>query len=148
MGMTNEEREKHIRVASVLIGAINDLIRPILMYQIEKDVTREALENYIKMLEQQPSENCISREEAKNLFLDGTEGYDFRSFTRMEIGEMLDELSPVTPSRPKGKWIEHPHECGSNWEYPKYECSKCHVWVEDDSDFCPCCGVDMRGDTE
>lgn len=58
MGMTNEEREKHIRIANMLIGAINDLIRPILMYQVEKDVTREALENYIKMLEQQPCEDA------------------------------------------------------------------------------------------
>ena len=52
MGMPNEEREKHIRIANMLIGVINDLERPMLMYQIEKDVTREALENYIKMLEQ------------------------------------------------------------------------------------------------
>lgn len=57
MGMTNEEREKHIRIANMLIGAINDLIRPILLYQIEKDVAKEALENYIKMLEQQPCED-------------------------------------------------------------------------------------------
>lgn len=58
MGMTNEEREKHIRIANMLIGAINDLIRPILMYQIEKDVAKEALENYIKMLERQPCEDA------------------------------------------------------------------------------------------
>lgn len=44
----------------------------------------------------------------------------------------------------KGHWIEHPHECGINWEYPMYECSECHGWTEDDSDFCPNCGVDMR----
>lgn len=56
--MTNEEREKHIRIANMLIGAINDLERPMLMYQIEKDVAKEALENYIKMLEQQPCKDA------------------------------------------------------------------------------------------
>lgn len=44
----------------------------------------------------------------------------------------------------KGHWIEHPHECGINWEYPMYECSECHEWAEDDSDFCPNCGANMR----
>lgn len=60
--MTNEEREKHIRIANMLIGVITDLERPILMYQIEKDVAREALENYVKILESQPCEDCIGKE--------------------------------------------------------------------------------------
>lgn len=44
----------------------------------------------------------------------------------------------------KGHWIEHPHEAGPNWEYSRYECSECHDWAEDDSDYCPYCGADMR----
>ena len=51
----------------------------------------------------------------------------------------------VMPQEPrKGHWIEHPHVAGANWEYSKYECSECHVWEEDDSDYCPNCGADMR----
>ena len=48
-------------------------------------------------------EDCISREDAKNLFWDGTEGYDCRGFTRMEIGEMLGDLPSVTPQQTR--WI-------------------------------------------
>ena len=44
---------------------------------------------------------------------------------------------------PKGHWIEHPHEAGPNWEYSRYECSECHDWAEDDSDYCPYCGAKM-----
>jgi hypothetical protein len=59
----------------------------------------------------QPCEDAISREDTKNLFWDGTEGYDCRGFTRMEIGEMLDDLPSVTP---KTRWIpvseQHPKE--------------------------------------
>lgn len=51
--MTNEKREKHIRIANMLIELINDVQLPMLLYQIEKDVAKEALENYIKMLESQ-----------------------------------------------------------------------------------------------
>ena len=99
--MTNEEREKHIRIANMLIGAINDLIRPILMYQIEKDVTKEALENYIKMLEQQPCEDCISRADVINAI----ESEDKLSFMgafcshdcAMGFIETIKELPSVTP---------------------------------------------------
>ncbi len=44
-----------------------------------------------------------------------------------------------------GYWIVHPHERGTNWEYPAYECSKCHEWSDNDSDFCPHCGIKMEG---
>ena len=50
-----------------------------------------------------------------------------------------------TQVRQTGEWIEHPHEVGPCLEYSRYECSECHEWAEDDSDFCPYCGVDMRG---
>ena len=52
--MNNLEKAKQIRIANMLIGAIKDLRTPMLMYQIEKDVAKEALESYIKTLEQQP----------------------------------------------------------------------------------------------
>lgn len=58
--MTNEEREKKTRIANMLIGTIKDLRTPMLMYQVEKDVAKEALENYIKALEQQPTKPTAS----------------------------------------------------------------------------------------
>lgn len=66
------------------------------------EITEKERDRIIHALEQQSSEDCISREDAKNLFWDGTEGYDCRGFTRMEIGEMLDDLPSVTP---KTRWI-------------------------------------------
>jgi predicted amidophosphoribosyltransferase len=41
-------------------------------------------------------------------------------------------------------WIEHPHESGENWEYSMYECSDCHEWFDNDSNYCPNCGVKMK----
>lgn len=115
------------------------------MYE-RKERRKRAIEAALIALEQQPCEDAISRQAVfDNAYAYGNglepEGYCVNV-------EDIQALPSVTPSRPRGKWIEHPHECGSNWEYPKYECSKCHIWVEDDSDFCPCCGVDMRGDTD
>ena len=109
MGMTNEEREKHIRIANVLIGAINDSIRPILMYQIEKDVAREALENYVKMLEQQPCEDCISREQTLKAFAEKCGGecacckYNGSGYDNAENCKLIKSMPSVTPQQTR--WI-------------------------------------------
>lgn len=41
-------------------------------------------------------------------------------------------------------WIEHSHESGENWEYSMYECSDCHEWSDNDSNYCPNCGAKME----
>ena len=66
----------------------------------------------------------------------------YKLFVEMITRENAPSATPQEPR--KGHWIEHPHEAGANWEYSKYECSECHVWEEDDSDYCPNCGADMR----
>ena len=76
----------------------------------------------------QPCEDAISREDAKNLFWDGTEGYDCRGFTRMEIGEMLDDLPSV---RPYKEIVED-----------KRACEKCIHYVTRDSRGVVLCGCD------
>lgn len=57
------------------------------------------------------------------------------------INKLIKEISEQGPKM--GHWIEHPHECGENWEYPKYECSECSEWEENDSEYCPNCGAKM-----
>lgn len=49
--MTNEEIEKEIYFAKVIIGAIHHVETPMLMYQEEKEVVRKALSKYIYELE-------------------------------------------------------------------------------------------------
>lgn len=55
-------------------------------------------------------------------------------------GTLLSKSADILEQKTTGHWIEHPHEAGSNWELSGYECSKCHRWTEDDSDYCPNCG--------
>lgn len=128
MGMTNEEREKHIRVASVLIGAINDLIRPILMYQIEKDVTKKALENYIKMLEQQPCEDCINRQAVldKKELVELEDGQSFYCINPEDV----ETLPSVTPHQTK--WIPVSERLPKAFEF--VNCT-CHSLIDDREDW-------------
>ena len=123
-----------------------------------KHPIKEALYAARKALEQEPCEDAVSRAEVKkiakemylevaNMNLDVKTISDCISYTSSKCREVLEEklkvLPSVTPQPPKGHWIEHPHECGINWEYSMYECSECHEWTEDNSDFCPNCGADM-----
>ncbi len=62
------------------------------------------------------------------------------------LAMLYDKYTEWNKNNEVGKWIEHPHEAGPNWEYSMYECSKCHGWVEDDSDYCPDCGAKMESE--
>ena len=82
----------------------------------------------------------MTREEAiefGNMWLEINE--DYKDSNTYEFFQMA--LKALEQEPRKGHWIEHPHEAGPCWEYSKYECSECHVWSEDDSDYCPYCGT-------
>ena len=114
----------------------------------------EAIIMAIKALEQQPCEDCISREELINELKLGYFNKDLQEAKNdpCVIDAMIDwairtakRLPSVTPSRPKGKWI--------HWtdDYKDYvTCSCCEygeegeVLLSDKTPFCPICGADMR----
>ena len=114
----------------------------------------EVFDLAIKGLEQQPCEDCISREalldklEEPMNWTDSEaelqEQRDYEGFI-----ELVKSMPSITPTRPKGKWI--------HWtdDYKDYvTCSCCEygeegeVLLSDKTPFCPICGADMRGDAE
>ena len=62
--------------------------------------------------------------------------YEHRHFLKL-----LRDLPSAQPERPKGKWVEKPHAYGVAY------CSLCDYELHtNDTNFCPNCGADMRGD--
>ena len=54
-----------------------------------------------------------------------------------------EDVTPVVHAY----WIRHENaDVFEGYEVPMFECSNCKTWKEDDSDFCPDCGADMRGE--
>jgi len=101
------------------------------------EVGIKALELAIKALEQQPSEDCISREEAIRVAEQGQiQGYEWQF-------KKLCNLPSVTPTRPNGKW-KRISPAGI------YECTNCNqVIMTSDIDcykYCHGCGVRMEGE--
>ena len=103
-----------------------------------------AIENAIKALEQQPCEDCISRQVAIDAILKihpvDTE-YDCTLYDKVDVMYVLKSLPPVNPQEPKtGHWIKiSPAEI--------YECDICgqHVMTKDICayKYCHGCGAKM-----
>lgn len=61
------------------------------------------------------------------------------------------DTAPTADVKPivYGEWIEH--KWAEETEYSlisNYECSICHTWENKKSYFCPCCGSNMRKESE
>ena len=91
----------------------------------------------------QPSEDCISREEAL-LALTGMDLPTDRDKLIALFTERIQHLPSVTPQRPKGKWIEIEIDAG---EFI-YKCTKCGMRVINPYKYCPNCGAKMKGEQD
>lgn len=68
-----------------------------------------------------------------------------RTFHNGTYAKAIDEAIAFAEPK-KGTWIRHKWtENTYGILISKYECSCCHTWGGNDSNFCPNCGEDMRG---
>lgn len=94
----------------------------------------EAKKIVLKMLEQEPCSDAISRQWLMRKAIERF--YTTNYFNH--ITKMIEEAPSVTPKEPKtGEWIA---------DVDGYTCSECGVFNTDDDNFCPNCGADMRGE--
>lgn len=105
----------------------------------------ESLDMAIRVLEQEPCEDAVSRAKIKNKAIQlwnggGDEDYKFNTLI-----DYITELPSVTSTSKKGKWVRH--YC-NNGDLHHITCSNCHTWHENFSEYryCPYCGADMRGE--
>ena len=111
----------------------------------------EALDMAIKALEQQPCDDCISRE-AVVYYIKGhiheiisESGIDKNEHTNRILRAIIngvETMPSVQPTRPRGHWIS----MGDG--FSPFECSECMRVEFRDSPYCPKCGADMREDKE
>ena len=102
----------------------------------------EALDMAIKALEQEPCEDCISREAVN----DGFKKYVGSSFAYGSVWGYINNLPSVTPKEKIGKWeTTTTIVCGRIFEVIEIECSCCKQKQElvARTNFCPNCGARM-----
>lgn len=110
-----------------------------------EDEIREAKGMALKALEQEPSEDCISREQALKVFAEKCAGecacceYNGSGYDTAENCKLIKSLPSVNPQPKTGYWIHFASgddcsECG--WSTGKYISP---------SKYCPGCGAKMEG---
>lgn len=136
-GMTNIK-------ASEVLKELKDYTEDLPHYS--PDEVAETLEMAIKALEQQPSEDCISRKQALD---DKGLAVFHRYDDYVKMRNYLKALPSVTPQRKRGKWIFR-EDMGH-----QYCCSECGCPKPFVNDYyykkiigCPYCLTDMSGGGE
>lgn len=111
--------------------------------------TKTQFEADNKALEQEPCVDAISRVKVKNKAIQLWNGGGDEDYKFSTLIDYITELSPVTPTRKVGKWIEVTDtEFGVG-----YKCSECGRFILTESvdgrklkDYPYChCGAEMRG---
>lgn len=121
--MTREEALKQI-----------EALRTCMIVDDAEPYVVESLNMAVEALEQEPCEDCISRQAVLN------EMEIRRANGDMITAGFIKGLPPVTPQQKMGQWIEHFDESGK-W----YECDQCHSDWGGPVNYCPNCGAKMEG---
>lgn len=106
----------------------------------------EWLKELKALREQEPCEDCISRQAAKKIIFEEFEGWptDEEVVRLKRLTRQFDELPSVTPARARGEWMmqgDINHKL-----YGWYYCSVCGAYIGVKTNFCSECSADMRGD--
>lgn len=64
---------------------------------------------------------------------------------QLELLKIIHELTEeLNKARKEAHWIKHEWaEESEGLLIPNYECSQCHTWKRENSDYCPECGCKM-----
>lgn len=109
-------------------------------FDLPQEQYQIALEMAIKALEQEPCEDCISREQVFKCFT--------WTNTKDEVYRRIQELPPVTPQPKMGRWEYVQYD--NNPNIGNWHCSECRGIctemhsIEDAYNYCPNCGAKME----
>lgn len=109
--MTNEkaieEINKEIRFAEMVIGVINNVKVPMLMYEEEKEVTKKALQKYLYELKSELNRKAVLdkiRAEIQSMDFDFGDFYDNTYAIREMVLEVIDKYrSEIEPQERSDK---------------------------------------------
>ena len=138
-----EDSKEHIRFCFDIKGieALNMAIKSLEAEPCE-DLEREYEKSKALFHKVVAEDDCISREAALNLFNKS----DVCRWETAWIRRKIEKLPSVTPTRPKGKWIDTENK--EEWYAYEKKCSICGNLTLDYGNYCSSCGAEMRGDAE
>jgi len=104
----------------------------------------EYLRMSVEALEQEPCEDCISREQAKTAIRDRFKDLP----SRVEINTVLNELPSVRPKEKVGHWQKISADKYSEHAAYYFRCSECGKDIIGEHNYCANCGCRMSEGSE
>lgn len=100
----------------------------------------EWLKDYKRLLEQQPCDDAISREDTlkaiiKNL---GIRSKEYLLEAEKAVYKTVENMPPVTPQQKVGHWIDR-----EIYDADRWKCSECGRTEQYKENYCPNCGCRM-----
>lgn len=96
-------------------------------------------DDILKLLEQEPCEDAISREQAKSAIRDRFKDLP----SRVEINTILNDLPSVIPQPKTGHWQKISADKYSEHAAYYFRCSECGKDIIGEHNYCPNCGCRM-----
>lgn len=106
----------------------------------------KALEMAIKALEQEPCEDCVSRQAVLDAIAANCIWENEYNLTSSRIEKAVEGLPSVDPQPKTGYWTLIGYSGLRHTNLKVCECSNCHKRTYGSLDFCGRCGADMRGE--
>ena len=106
----------------------------------------KAICNNLKSLEQQPCEDCISRQRVFNDLENISKGSEHPRQAFVFVDECVDYITSVPavmPTRPTGRWIDIQYFKADDTYY-RPKCPFCSTEPKEYSNYCPNCGAKMQ----
>lgn len=133
--MTREEREKLLRHLKYNRSIGDDYL-----------ITDKDADEIIKALEQEPCEDCVSRQAVLDATVKRNSIWNKITNSKGEnLEEIISQLPPVTPHPKTGHWIDRSWDDVTD---ENVECSACGKWRWGKTNYCPNCGCRMEGEIE
>lgn len=106
------------------------------MVEAHGSVVVQAKEMAIKALEQEPCEDCISRQAVLNEIPVLWNSNGDKDYCMESLRDFVAELPPVTPQPKTGHWIDR-----EVYDADRWECSECGRTEQYKENYCPNCGA-------
>lgn len=126
------------------------------------DETQAFCELAIKALEQEPCDDCISRQSVEEMIkaemperdmweIEGDKEKETVCEVCVDLMQKLSDLPPITQQPKIGRWMSHYDYCKKHELLPSglcafWWCDLCEQGVEHPTNFCPNCGAKMEDD--
>lgn len=137
--------DEAIRIIKIVLAVAEDFEITVQGEEFTKEKCKEAVEMAIKALEQEPCDDCVSRQAAIDAFERFIHelGIKDEPYNYGEMALSPQNVPPVKPIEKVGHWEYKQYDIAFP-EIGNYHCSSCDAVGKNGDNYCSVCGAKMQ----